>query len=119
MLRAKYTENYPDVLSAKKAISDLEKEIAHADKESAAGAASSSAQGTEEVFDPQAAFIKELEGQLAVTENEIQTLKKEESKIRGNIVIYQGRVENAPLRELMMTNLSRGYETAKENYRRL
>jgi polysaccharide chain length determinant protein (PEP-CTERM system associated) len=119
-LQAKYTEKHPDILLAKKAIKDLEKEVAEADKEPAPGAPSSPpAQGSEGDFNPQAAFTKEMEGQLSVTENEIQNLKKEESKIRANIVTYQGRVENAPLHELMITNLSRGYETAKENYRRL
>ncbi len=111
-LRAKYTESHPDVLNTKKAIKDLEKVVANADKESPG-------QKTEDNFDPQAVFTKEMEGQLAFTEKEIQNLKKEESKIRNDIVIYQKRVENAPLRELMMTNLSRDYESAKENYRTL
>ena len=136
-LQTKYTERHPDVLLAKKAIKDLERVIADADKESAANrsraekleeqsisgppmvASNPRAQTIEENFDPQAVFTKEMEGQLAVTEKEIQNLKNEESKIRANIATYQGRVENAPVRELMMTNLSRGYETAKENYRRL
>jgi uncharacterized protein involved in exopolysaccharide biosynthesis len=120
ILQAKYTEKHPDVLITKKAIKDLEKVMADADKESAARVASSpSAQKTEGDFNPQAAFTKEMEGQLAVTDKEIQNLKKEESKIRANIVSYQGRVENAPLREMMITNLSRGYESSKENYKNL
>lgn len=114
-LQVKYTEKHPDVRITKKAIQDLEKAAANAEKEPAASAASSPS----EDFDPMAAFTKELEGQLAFTETEIENLKKEGDKIRTDIATYQERVENAPLRELMMINLSRGYETTKENYQRL
>jgi len=109
-LQMKYTEKHPEVINTKKAIKDLEKIVADGNKESTPRA---------ENFDPQATFTKEMEGQLALTENEIQNLKKEESAIRANIATYHGRVENAPLREMMITNISRGYEASKENYRKL
>jgi uncharacterized protein involved in exopolysaccharide biosynthesis len=114
-LQVKYTENHPDVLTARKAIKDLEKAAADAEKESAAGAAF----GPSEDFDPMAAFTEELEGQLAFTETEIQNLKKEGSKVRTDIATYQKRVENAPLLELMMTNLTRDYGITREAYGRL
>jgi len=114
-LQVKYTEKHPDVIKTKKAIKNLEKLSADAEKASAASAGSNPS----EDFDPMAAFTKELEGQLAFTETEIQNLKKEESKIRIDIATYQKRVENAPLRELMMAKLTRGYDTTRQAYNRL
>jgi polysaccharide chain length determinant protein (PEP-CTERM system associated) len=135
-LQARYTEKHPDILITKKAIKDLEKVLAAEQMQAAKeakenkpeeqkvdappGVASAApVQKIKEDFDPQAMFTKEMEGQLIVTEKEIQNLKDEEAKIRANIATYQQRVENAPLREMMLTNLSRGYEITREIYRKL
>jgi polysaccharide chain length determinant protein (PEP-CTERM system associated) len=110
-LQLKYTEKHPDIVSTRNAIKNLEKASASAEKEQPASKADN--------FDPQAAMTQEMEGQLAVTEEEIKSLKKEEARVNSSIASYQERVENAPLREMQMTELSRGYESAKDNYRRL
>ena len=60
-----------------------------------------------------------MESQLVVTELEIKRLKEEDSKIKTRMAGFQARVENTPMRELAMTNLTRDYENTKEAYQSL
>ena len=64
-------------------------------------------------------FYRELEGQLASTDLEITRLKEEEPKVKSRILDYQARIENTPVRELAMTDLSRDYQNTKESYQTL
>ncbi len=117
-LQMKYTEKHPDVLITKNAIKNLAEVAADTEKESAANASSISSDSSED-FDPMTSLTNELEEQLSFTKTEIENLKKEESKINTDIATYHKRVENTPLRELMMTKLTRDYNTTREAYERL
>jgi uncharacterized protein involved in exopolysaccharide biosynthesis len=64
-------------------------------------------------------FYKEMESQVVATELEIKRLKEEESKIKARIAGFQARVENTPVRELGMANLTRDYQNTKETYQSL
>jgi uncharacterized protein involved in exopolysaccharide biosynthesis len=68
---------------------------------------------------PLVASVQEMESQLVVTELEMKRLKEEDSKIKGRIAEVQARVENTPIREIAMANLTRDYESAKETYQSL
>ena len=63
--------------------------------------------------------IQEMESQLVATELEIKRLKEEDSKIKTRMAGFQARVENTPMRELAMTNLTRDYQNTKEAYQSL
>jgi uncharacterized protein involved in exopolysaccharide biosynthesis len=60
-----------------------------------------------------------MESQLATTELEIKRLQGEDSKIKARMAGYQARVENTPMRELAMANLTRDYQNTKESYETL
>jgi polysaccharide chain length determinant protein (PEP-CTERM system associated) len=121
-LQTKYTEKHPDIVMTKKKIKDLEQKIAVSREE--AGDAkvegktipSPQMAGTNLDFNP---FYKEMESQSAATELEVKRLKDEESRIKAKISDYRTRVENAPVRELAMANLTRDYQNTKESYHSL
>jgi polysaccharide chain length determinant protein (PEP-CTERM system associated) len=129
-LETKYTGKHPDILMTKKRIVELEKKIEKAkssvkeaedvkEKEiPSPGIATSelSKKGDKMDVDP---FYKEMEGQLAATDFEIKRLKDEEAKTKAKIGEYQTRIENIPVRELAMTNLTRDYQNTKETYNSL
>jgi len=137
-LETKYTKKYPDVISTKKRIAELEKKIENGkssmqqaedekvEKEISSPtiitAASGVSQGKKKEekmgsgIDP---FYAEMEGQLAVTDLDIKRLKDEEVKTKAKMAEYQGRIENSPIRELAMTNLTRDYQNTKETYQTL
>ena len=134
-LETKYKEKHPDVVSTKKRIAELEKRIendrsssrpAEDDKvvssQAVIAAAPAVAKGKKVEdkknmeMDP---FYEEMEGQLAATDLEVTRLKDEEARTKAKIAEYQTRVENVPVRELAMTNLTRDYQSTKETYQQL
>ena len=60
-----------------------------------------------------------MENQLIATELEIKRLNEEDRKVKAQIDIYRGRIENTPLREQQMTLITRDYENTKETYQTL
>ena len=136
-LRAKYTEKHPDIVTTRKRIADMEESAEKfeanlrgaeekksdrlEEKEAPAPTLSATAPSKEKKkedtidvgVDP---FYKEMEGQLAVTDLEIQRLRGEEGRTKAQIAQYQVRIENTPVRELAMANLARDFQNLKENY---
>lgn len=130
-LQTKYTEKHPDILIMKRRIAELEAKI---EKEK------SSKKPEEEVtvsdlppvrvetirekaeekpnlkLNPR---YKEMESQLIATELEIERMKEEESKVKAQINKYRERIENTPIRELAMAQLTRDYQNTKEIYQTL
>jgi len=123
-LMTKYKEKHPDVLTTKKQIADLEKKIEkdravmkEAEPEVASpGVPKEKGEKKEAGVDP---FYREMEGQLAATDLEIKRLKDEEARTKAKMGEYQTRVENIPVRELAMTNLTRDYQNTNETYHSL
>jgi len=133
-LETKYKEKHPDIVATKKRIADLEKKSEASKKEteevkekeiSSPAIATATPEATKEKkkdttagvgMDP---FYKEMEGQLAATEWEIKRLKDEEARTKAKIAEYQARIENSPVRELGMANLTRDYQNMKDTYQSL
>lgn len=133
-LETKYKEKHPDIVATKKRIADLEKKSEASKKEteevkekeiSSPAIAAATPEATKEKkkdttagvgMDP---FYKEMEGQLAATEWEIKRLKDEEARTKAKIGEYQARIENSPVRELGMANLTRDYQNMKDTYQSL
>jgi polysaccharide chain length determinant protein (PEP-CTERM system associated) len=106
-LQAKYKENHPDVIVAKKKLADLEK------KKNADGFKKDTATVKK---DPR---YQELKNQLAMTDMDIKRFNGEERIISEQISKYRGRIEQAPAREQDMASLLRQYQSTKEAYERL
>jgi len=133
-LETKYKEKHPDIVATKKRIADMEKKIEARMKEPetlkekeipSPTMAATPREATKEKkkgekmeagVDP---FYKEMEGQLAATDMEIKRLKDEEARTKAKVAEYQIRLENIPVREMALTNLSRDYANTKERYQNL
>jgi polysaccharide chain length determinant protein (PEP-CTERM system associated) len=130
-LQTKYTEKHPDILVVKRRIAEMEAKI---DKEKSEKKTGEKIVSTElpapkeeskkEKKDGKSELrlnprYKEMESQLIATELEIERLKEEEGKVKAQINIYRGRIENTPIREQEMTVISRDYLNTKENYQTL
>jgi polysaccharide chain length determinant protein (PEP-CTERM system associated) len=108
-LSAHYTPDYPDVVSTKRQIADLKKEI------SQNGTVASSSTGGAPVHVDSPA-VQQLRAQVRAIDDMIQQRRRVQAKIQGEIGTYQGRLQASPLVAAKYKELSRDYDTATKNY---
>ncbi len=117
-LKSKYTEKYPDIVRAEKYVADLEEKVQEA-KAYYIAMSNTRVRETAISYSPIAESVQEMESQLVATELEMKRLREEDSRIKTRIAGFQARVENTPMRELAMANLTRDYQNTKEAYQSL
>ncbi len=71
------------------------------------------------VEDAEDARIDNLKTQVAMADREIQQRNSELERILKSLEQYQGRIEQLPVREQEMAELTRDYENSKANYKSL
>ena len=117
-LKAKYTDEHPDVLRAKATIAKMEKE-----QESSKASSDISAPEKTGPVDETGRLVEvqrdDLLAQLRLIDKQLNAILEEKKKIGVQIKMYQQRIENGPRIEQMFLDLRRGYEEANENYQSL
>jgi polysaccharide chain length determinant protein (PEP-CTERM system associated) len=108
-LRTTYSDKYPDIARIKQEIATLEAEAAEGEKNPKDRKSTST-------MSPAAIRIKQAQADL---DSELSILKGEEKRLRATLSNYIGRVENSPKREQEFRELSRDYESTRENYNSL
>jgi len=117
-LSSHYTDRHPDVRKVKEQIAKTEKmrdqllaaTKAHATDNPDAGNASQAA-------DPaQSAASAQIQSQLHANQVEITNRDHSIAEIKAKIDDYQGRLNQEPIREQQLADLTRGYEQSKANY---
>ena len=120
--RAKYTEDYPDIVSLKDRIAQLrqlKRQQAKAQSDSAQTPQSGSKQSSAQTSD--AALIDnppamQLQSQLQANQLEIENYQKQAKSISAAIAQYQSRLNQEPRTEQELADISRGYEESMQNY---
>jgi polysaccharide chain length determinant protein (PEP-CTERM system associated) len=127
-LQGKYTEKHPDILITKKKIVDLEAKVEKARSEREAeessplpGVRTETRKGRigDETDYRLMVRGKEMENQLVAIELEIGRLREEEGRVKVQMAKYRERIENTPIREQAMANLTRDYQNTRESYQKL
>jgi len=125
-LQSKYTDKHPDILIVKKKIADLEVMIEKESEERKEfSIIESGLPPTRRETRRERSGLSnlprytELESQLMAAEMEIRRSKEEEAKVKSQISEYRERIENTPMRELAMAQVTRDYENTKEFYQSL
>lgn len=113
-LRAKYTEDYPDVIKAKSDIEELDKKIA---ENGTTNDAKGETKGAKATVEPQE--IQRLRAQIHSLEQVIVEKTAEQEQIQQQIKIYRERVQSSPAVEQQYKELTRGYQAALESYNEL
>jgi polysaccharide chain length determinant protein (PEP-CTERM system associated) len=106
-LRENYSENYPDVVAARRRLDEVTAELSAITRRSE----TSTTSGTEEVS---ATTVR-----LELIEKELARLKGEQKKIQSQMATYQARVDAAPIREQQLLELTRNYDVSKQHYQAL
>ena len=113
-LRARYTENHPEIKRLKNLIQQREESlqnlptVQHENSDKGGAPAPSS--------DPQ---LQQLQRQLQEIENNIANLRKEKVTIHNDITKYENWVEAAPFREAEWSSLTRDYDQLNKHYNTL
>jgi polysaccharide chain length determinant protein (PEP-CTERM system associated) len=108
-MRTVYSDKYPDVVRLKQEIAALEKDLAE-------GRTATAAKDTPKTTATNSPYVLRLRQAQSDVDAEINILKGEEKRLRAALTSYIGRVENAPRREQEFRELSRDYESTRENY---
>lgn len=122
--RAKYTEDYPDIVSLKDKIAQLQ-QLKHRQAKAQSDAMQTaesapkqpSAQTSDTGIDNPAAM--QLQSQLQANQLEIQNYQKQAKSISAAIAEYQARLNQEPRTEQELADISRGYEESMQNYNSL
>ena len=111
-LRARYTDDYPEVIKAKSDIKALQKKI---DDVNAAAAANELAHDTKaSVAEPPE--IQQLRLQIHQQKENIAQATRGQQKLEEQIKLYQGRVSLSPAIDQQYKELTRGYDSAQKTY---
>jgi polysaccharide chain length determinant protein (PEP-CTERM system associated) len=105
-LSARYTPDYPDVVSTKRKIQDLKKEIA----------GNAAAPGGPGAIRAESPGVLQLRAQVSALDDAIQQKRREQAQIQRQIGMYQGRMQSSPLVAAKYKELTRDYKTATDNY---
>jgi len=104
--RSRFTEQHPSVSRLKAEIAATEQEPVEAPGDNDAASAGV----------PVTPYTMRLRESLRGAESEVKLLKSEEKRLRDVIASYQLRLENTPKREQEYLEVSRDYETTREQY---
>jgi protein tyrosine kinase modulator len=102
-LRREYTDTYPDVVLVK---SQLDKIKARMGSEGIGNEAAESS-------DPL------THGRLKVIATELERHKAEQAELQRQVASYQAKVDTVPVLETQLMELTRNYETSRQNYQSL
>jgi polysaccharide chain length determinant protein (PEP-CTERM system associated) len=115
--QTKYTPDHPDVVRLKHLITRTEKQRDEikANLASAENSPPKPTPGTPHELQTMTPILQ-LEGQLKANQQEIEDTRRELQGVNAQITAYQGRLNEAPLREQQLADLTRDYDQSKENY---
>jgi len=119
-LSSRYTDSYPDIRSLKSQIAKTEKMraaiLVDLKKKSDVGDQTDNGMARDAVDISQNSPMLQLKGQLQLNQAEIKNREQAIAGLKASIGEYQARLNQEPVREQEMADLSRGYDQSKANY---
>jgi polysaccharide chain length determinant protein (PEP-CTERM system associated) len=121
-LRSRYTERHPDVRKLKEQIAQTEKMrdqlLASMQEKSAENTnnGSESASATAGPDPTKASMSAQVQSQLRSNQVEIANRERSIASLKAKVDEYQARLNQEPIREQQLADLTRGYDQSKANY---
>jgi polysaccharide biosynthesis transport protein len=112
-MNSRYTDKHPDVRKLKDQIAKTEK---LRDQMLANAGTDSSAPVTTSTADPTAAPQAQVQSQLQANQVEITNRENTIAALKEKVNDYQNRLNQEPVREQQLADLTRGYDQSKANY---
>ena len=122
-LRSHYTDRHPDVRKLKDQVAETEKmrdqllaSLKTKSSDSAADNSDSAAPITASADPTSASMLLQMQGQLRSNQVEISNREHDIATLKAKIDDYQARLNQEPIREQQLADLTRGYDQSKANY---
>src|SRR5580658_1969369 len=120
-LRSHYTDLHPDVRKVKDQIAQTEKMrdqlLAGLNTGDGANAGANAANAANPSADPaQFSLLAPIQSQLRSNQLEITNREHSVTTLKAKVDDYQGRLNQEPIREQQLADLTRGYEQSQANY---
>jgi polysaccharide biosynthesis transport protein len=119
-LQSHYTDRHPDVRKVKEQIAETEKmrdQLLASLNTKSSGSDSTDTSSAGVVTDPtQASMLPQIQSQLRSNQVEIGNRERSVSDLKAKVDEYQARLNQEPVREQQLADLTRGYEQSKANY---
>jgi succinoglycan biosynthesis transport protein ExoP len=119
-LSAHYTDRHPDVRKVKEQIAKTEKMRSQivADLQAKASGTPTDAASTPDAADLRdpSSPMAQLQGQLQANRVEIANREHGITELQAKVTDYQARLNQEPVREQELSDLTRGYDQSKANY---
>ena len=116
-LQARYTDRHPDVRKLKDQIAQTQKlrDQMAADQRARADTGSDDTIVTNP-DDPQAASMAQLQSQMKANQIEVTNREHSIETLKAKVAEYQARLNQEPVREQQLADLTRGYDQSKTSY---
>jgi polysaccharide chain length determinant protein (PEP-CTERM system associated) len=119
-LRSRYTDRHPDVRKVKEQIAETEKirNQMLASAKANAGGQSGDTDANPEVSgakDPSSPIVQ-VQSQLQANRVEVANRERGVADLKAKVVDYQARLNQEPVREQQLSDLTRGYDQSKASY---
>jgi len=119
-LSARYTDRHPDVRKLRDQIAKTEKMRDQLLADLKSKSASSQPDGDQTARNPsyatQGSPTAQLESQMEANQTEIKNREQTIAALKSKVNDYQGRLNQEPIREQQLADLTRGYDQSKANY---
>ena len=115
-LTSRYTDEYPDVRKVKDQIAKTELMKQQLERQLKSAAQSNDSADVSYASPKDAGPILELQSQLKANQIEIGNRQQAISVLQGRIVQYQAHLNDSPVREQQLAELTRGYNQSKADY---
>jgi polysaccharide biosynthesis transport protein len=106
-LRARYSDSYPDVVKANRQLQEINTLLASL---------------PQDAVDPaprETEVSSATRARLQLIDKEMKRLDAEQNRLEAQMEDYQAKLDAAPLREQQLVELTRNYDTSKQNYEAL
>jgi polysaccharide chain length determinant protein (PEP-CTERM system associated) len=116
-LKARYTDDYPDVVKTKRDIAAIQKKLDEANTAAKDPSAKDPSKVTDDTTSlSESPEIRQLRYQLHQYQTTIAQATREQQRIQDQIKLYQSRVATSPNIEEQYKELTRSYETEQKVY---
>jgi succinoglycan biosynthesis transport protein ExoP len=121
-LEAQYTDEHPDVIKMKEEIAKTEQLRKQIEDDLTKPKDANSASDLDDLRSSDlknGSPVLEIRSQIKVNEMEIQDRKREIKELEQNVEQYKGRLNQTPVREQQLADITRDYDQSRANYESL